>query len=84
MLRRRPRALFHNQMAGRAQRLDVKEDSDGKERTANGEEAGHQVPQPAKEVAEGQGPGSTGQEEVTMASDRDFLFGGASIVSGSR
>src|SRR5262249_38204901 len=42
----------------------------GEERKADGEETGHQVPQPAQEVAEGQNPVKTGQEEVTPRSSR--------------
>jgi hypothetical protein len=40
------------------------EAGDGEERKANGEKTGHQVSQPAKEVAEKQNPVETGQEEV--------------------
>jgi hypothetical protein len=36
----------------------------GKERKAHGEKTGHQVSQPAEKAAEGQNPGTAGQEEV--------------------
>src|SRR6516165_9662176 len=39
-------------------------ESRGQEREADGEKTGHQVPQPAEEVAKGQNPVKTGQEEV--------------------
>ena len=50
--------------------------SDGEERKADGEKTGHQVPQPAEEVAERQNPVTTGQEEVTTTSghERGFSF----------
>ena len=43
---------------------------DGQERKADGEKTGHQVPQPAEEVAEGQNPVKTGQEEVRTRTSR--------------
>jgi hypothetical protein len=42
--------------------------SSGDKRKTHGKKTGQQVPQPAKEVAERQGPGKTGQEEVTTRS----------------
>lgn len=41
--------------------------SDGEEREAHVQNAGHQVPQPPKEAPERQNPGAAGEEEVRTA-----------------
>src|SRR5262249_49441499 len=57
----------------------------GQERKADGEKTGHQAPQPAEEVAEGQNPIKTGQEEVrTRASRRAGIRHGQGFSFASR
>ena len=48
--------------------------SDGEERKADGEKTGHQVPQPAEEVAVRHYPLKTGQEEVKTRGGHDQSF----------